>query len=234
MSVSFASFSCIGLRASNQDRVLPPLAANERTLAAIADGIGGGPGGDIAAETALTSLQDSAELALPLPALFEAAAEAIAAKAEAEPALAGMGTTLSLVAIEHGELSIGHVGDTRIHLIRGGEITLLSEDQTVAAELVRRGVLDAAEAEQDPRRNMLLSALSAGGRYSLQTASVPSAPGDRILLTTDGLHTKVGKAAMLLLSASFPRSGDFAAALRMMAEAAAPDDNYSAVVVDLL
>lgn len=233
MSVSFASFSCIGLRHSNQDRVLQPLAVGEHTLVAIADGVGGGPGGDVAAETALASLRAGAELELPVAALFEAAAEAIAAAA-ARPALAGMATTLSLVVIEPGTLQIGHVGDTRIHLIRGGELTLLSEDQTLAAELARRGMIDAEEAEHDPRRNVLTSALGGGGGYTLQTASVPSAPGDRILLTTDGLHMKVSRAAMLALSASCPRPGDFATGLRLMAEAEEPDDNYSAVVVDLL
>lgn len=234
MSVSFASFSCIGLRHSNQDRVLQPLAVGEHTLVAIADGVGGGPRGDVAAETALASLRAGAELELPVAALFEAAAEAIAAAAAARPALAGMATTLSLVVIEPGMLRIGHVGDTRIHLIRGGELTLLSEDQTLAAELARRGLLDAEAAERDPRRNMLTSALGGGGGYTLQTASVPSAAGDRILLTTDGLHMKVSRAAMLALSASCHRPGDFATALRLMAEAEEPDDNYSAVVVDLL
>ena len=95
-------------------------------------------------------------------------------------------------------------------------------------------MLEAEEAEHDPRRNILTSAMTAGGGYTLQTGRAATAAGDRILLTTDGLHTKVSRPAMLALSSTSRRVGDFVAGLRLLAEAKGTDDNYSAIAVDIM
>lgn len=234
MNIEFASFSEIGPRTSNQDRVLLPVVREgTRFLAAIADGIGGAAGGAEAAQIAIDVVAGFKGSPLDLSAIFADVVVKIREVAAADEALAKMGTTLTVVLIEGGVVYVAHAGDSRAYHIRGKGLNTLTKDQTEVAELMRRGVLNDRQAKRYPRRNVLLSALSAKSEYEVHLAEAAIAPGDRLLLITDGVYQRVKRGGILNLALATPSVSDFAEQLKAKVAAAEPSDNYSAVAVDI-
>src|SRR5438874_5690512 len=138
-----AAVSDLGLiRSNNEDAAF----AGQRIMA-VADGIGGAPAGEVASEIvigALRALEDAPVADDPEQALRDALAEAnrqIGAAAEADPARQGMGTTITALMVAGGQLALLHVGDSRGYLLREGNLTRLTRDDTLVQELVDRGVL---------------------------------------------------------------------------------------------
>jgi len=130
---------------------------------------------------------------------FQAAHQAILELAAEEPELCGMGTTCSAAILQNGRLHIGHVGDSRIYLIRGGRAEALTEDHSLVARMVRDGLLTPEEAEHSEQRNVLTAALgvdteSVAADFPLQPLEL--VPGDIVLLCTDGLHGLVSPVEM--------------------------------------
>jgi protein phosphatase len=174
-------------------------------LILVADGMGGCAGGEIASKLAAEIVRD-AFLGEPeddprtlLIAGFQAAHQAILDLAQREPELQGMGTTCSAAILKNGRLQYGHVGDSRIYLIRDGYAKPLTEDHSLVARMVRDGLLSPEEAEHSDRRNVLTAALgvdleSVAGDFSLQPFDL--IVGDVILLCTDGLHGAVSAEEM--------------------------------------
>lgn len=167
------------------------------TVFAVADGMGGHAGGEVAAKTALEPLVaidgrsfDSPELAQ--EALVEALRDAnrqVVEKAEAEPELQGMGTTLTAGLLRDGRLHLAHVGDSRAYLLREGDaIMQLTTDHTLVERLIRDGRLSRAEAATHPQRNVVTRAI--GNEPDVVVDSLPPLwlqPGDQIMLCSDGL-----------------------------------------------
>lgn len=164
-------------------------------LAVVADGMGGYEGGQIASGLAVQIVRDvyfgseGGEPHEALVAAFQDAHAAIQAHAEEHPELRGMGTTCTAAALWDGHLLYGHVGDSRLYLIRDRALSQLTRDHSYVQRLVENGMLRAEEARDHPDRNVLTSAL---GAESVQAdfAEAPMAlqPGDTLLLCTDGLH----------------------------------------------
>ena len=174
-------------------------------LAMVADGVGGGAGGEtasrLAVEVATRYVSQSVQCYYAsggsddtfLAALQDAAMQShadILAMADAEPALAGMATTLTLWIGLWPRAYLVQVGDSRCYLLRDGQLTQLSRDQTMAQELIDAGVLARAEASRTRWAHMLSSAI--GGR---QTAPIVTRLeqqwGNVGLLCSDGLTTHV-------------------------------------------
>jgi protein phosphatase len=109
-------------------------------------------------------------------------------RAKSDPALNGMGTTMTLAVITD-DLSahIAHVGDSRCYLIRGGAITQISHDHTLVARMVDEGRITPREAETHPQRSVLTRALGAERDVDVDETNIALAPGDRLLLCSDGL-----------------------------------------------
>ncbi len=103
----------------------------------------------------------------------------------------GMGTTLSMGLVKGSEFYIGHVGDSRIYLIRDSGITRLTEDHSLVAELIKIGTIQPEEAKHHPQKNVITRAL--GTEYALEVdiASYALKDKDIILLCTDGLSNMV-------------------------------------------
>ncbi|NYE38339.1 protein phosphatase [Nocardioides cavernae] len=139
------------------------------------------------------------------------------------------GTTLTAVSIDGATASLTHVGDGRAWLVRGGEVRRLTHDHTVAAALVESGQLTPEEYRSHPHRSLLNRALVPG--VVADTATVDLRAGDRLVLTTDGVHAVVDDLAPLLASPAPAQrvADDVAAAV----EAAGEPDNHTVVVVDL-
>lgn len=168
-----------------------------RVLAVVADGMGGHAGGAVASRIAVESLREAWLLA-PAPVtaawLGEAIQQAnrrIADKAAVEPGLAGMGTTVVAVVAGEGELHVAHVGDSRAYLCRGSALRQLTLDHSVVQELVNNGTLTEAEAERSPMRHYLSRSLGVEAGVKVDITSLPTLPGDRLLLCSDGLSNLV-------------------------------------------
>src|SRR5260370_31143163 len=98
----------------------------------------------------------------------------------------GMGATLTAAWIDGMQLSVGHVGDSRLYLLRTGQLQQLTSDHSLVAEQVRRGILSASEAEQSNLQSVLLRALGTQPEVQVDIEQVPLFPGDVLLLCSDG------------------------------------------------
>lgn len=235
MIIDFASFSEQGPRESNQDRLLMPCAREGgRFIAAIADGIGGSLGGAEAAQIAIDSAAAFTSSPYDLSAIFAAAALQIGEIASANPAFAKMGTTLTVALLEDGMVYVAHAGDTRAYHLRGSGLNTLTKDQTEVAELLRKGVLSERQAERYPRRNVLLSALTAKADYEVHLAEAVLLPGDRLLLISDGVYQRLKRGSILNASIANSTVTGFVDRLLARAKEAEPSDNYSAMAIEVL
>ena len=168
-------------------------------LAVVADGMGGYEGGQdasrLAVETVLETYRTTPALD-PQAALLhslQAAHECIRRYADTHPELYGMGTTCTAIALSGARLYFAHVGDSRLYLARGPQISRLTKDHSYVGRLVESGILSSEEAEAHPQRHILTAALGAGSDL---TPDFPESPlslenGDTLLLCTDGLWAVV-------------------------------------------
>jgi len=190
----------IGLvRAANQDAFV---AIDRLGLWAVADGMGGHVGGEIAAQTVIASVSAEAESSGDLmrhgqaaPAeflrnLIVHAHEAIIGRAKLEPRLKGMGTTivaLFIPEVEPPTAHIAHVGDSRAYRFRSGRLTRLTRDHTLIEKYLERGILTEASAQTHPERHVLTHALGMSSPVRPAIASHPLHRDDLLLLCSDGL-----------------------------------------------
>ncbi len=213
----------------------------------VADGMGGHAAGEVASaltvETVETvvvellrrfsNLQEADEHGI-LADLREAVRQAdarIAEEVALHPELAGMGTTLTLAFASGSRLFVIHAGDSRCYLLRGGELHRLTEDHTVVAEMVDRGMITAEDARHHKLRHVVTNVLGggqAGVRVDVQRVALEA--GDVVLLCSDGLTDMLddGRIAAILAAEAGPE----AACTRLVAEAneAGGRDNVTAVV----
>ena len=223
-------------RQKNDDSVL----VDDRIFA-VADGMGGYTGGEVASRTAVEALQGEfrrAPDAAGLESAVLAAGDAVNAKSLTDPDLRQMGTTLSVAALvdsPDGEVfAIAHVGDSRIYLLRDGELSQLTDDHTVSEEMKRAGQLSEAEAANDRRRHMLTRVLSASTPHTPDIQTLVPYQGDRLLLCSDGLYNEVADDDIARTLRS-ERDPDVAARqLVDMANHNGGGDNISVVIVDVI
>lgn len=235
MRVKSAFFSHLGPRATNQDRVLVPSETDVAfVIAAIADGIGGAPGGDQAAAIAIEAASRTSSDPDQLPNIFSQGVDAFRKRALVDPDLARMGTTLSVALLVGRMVYVAHVGDTRIYHLRDRGLNNLTEDQTEVAALVRKGIIRKNQAQRYPRRNVLLSALSPKGDYEIYRSSAQLEVGDRILLLTDGVHQRVTRGSISHASLECEHVKHFVAAIERLTIDAAPSDNFTALALQVL
>jgi serine/threonine protein phosphatase PrpC len=139
------------------------------------------------------------------------------------------GTTLTAVVLDGDTARITHLGDGRVWLVRDGGLRQLTHDHTVVAALIEAGQLSADEARSHEHRSLLNRALTPG--TVADDVTVDLRPGDRLVLTTDGVHAHVDDLARLLLTDDGPQ--DVADAVAAAVVAAGEPDNHTVVVVDL-
>jgi protein phosphatase len=205
--IELASMSDIGCqRENNEDHYAywEPEAdeefARKGRLAIVADGMGGHEGGQEASRIAVESIQEvfvetrSGDPQSLLLAGIQTAHQRILQYAAAHPELQGMGTTATAIALVGRQLFYAHVGDSRLYLIRGPNISRVTHDHSYVGRLVENGVISSAEAEIHPQRHILTAALGAGD-VTPETAQHPIElqKGDVLLLCTDGLWSLLGE-----------------------------------------
>jgi len=174
-------------------------------LAVVADGMGGYEGGQEASRLAVETLVeiyrdfggDDPQAAL-IEAL-QTAHEQIREYSFAHPELRGMGTTCTAAAIVQDALYYVHVGDTRLYLIRDGQITRVTRDHSYVGRLVESGMISPEEAENHPQRNILTAALGTNPDLIMDSPGQPEPlrPEDVLLICSDGLWGQVRDSEIL-------------------------------------
>lgn len=182
-----ATESIAGLRPYQEDAVLTETLSDGRTLAAVADGMGGHAAGEVASALALETLVASLEAGHPLGEAFRLANQAVHTKAK-EPGKQGMGTTLVAMLLEEDDFQVANVGDSRGYILSGDGIRQLTEDHSFVAEAIKKG-----ESEEELLNSRWKDALT---RSIGTTAEVevdvfgpfPVEENTAVLLCSDGLY----------------------------------------------
>jgi serine/threonine protein phosphatase PrpC len=224
------------VRRNNEDALLVG-EGRDKTLFAVADGIGGFEAGEVASSIAVRVLEDL-EPGAPFEVAIQEANRQILAVGRGDEKLSGMGTTL--VAVRFGRTQerplaeIAHVGDSRAYLLRGGNLRPLTEDHSLVAELVRSGDLTRDQAAEHPQKNLITRALGAEEEVDVDTTAFPVEAGDRILLCSDGLSDMVPEVRISEILADSPDYPE-TPARRLLSAAldAGGTDNVTVVVVDV-
>jgi len=241
VDISFAGAVDIGKRRQdNQDAInLPdPDQTEGPWLFVLADGMGGEQGGQVASNLAVKTVRKTFFAARrhyqPEDALIDAllwANLAVFEKAQAEPELAGMGTTLVAAALLGGEALLTNVGDSRCYLCRGGRLLQISQDHSLVGEQVRQGKLTEEQARLHPLRNVLTRAVGTQPDLAVDIISLEVTTGDLLLMCSDGLHGPVPEAE---IGAILDKTRDLNAACQSLLAAAnehGGPDNISAVLI---
>lgn len=195
-SVSFATMSDAGTeRGDNEDACGWYVEDPTHVLVAVADGVSGEAGGEIASRTAidvtLRTYKESSASWGALKRAYRAAQQAnieIHDRALVVTELRRMATTLTAVVVEGGLVYAAHVGDSRLYLMRGDTIVQKTKDHTVAADRRRMGLLSAERARSHPERSVLTRSLGRELIAAVDRITFPIAGGDTLLVCSDGLY----------------------------------------------
>lgn len=237
MPLLSAAQTDIGLaRSENEDR---HLCADDLKLYAVADGIGGLPGGGEAAQTAITTLLQEARSAassgqtLNLANAVKLANAEVIALAHRFAPDTGLGTTLTVGHVHEDALRVASVGDSRCYLFRNGRLRLLTTDDTVEHEVaVRRARGESVELEER-YRNALTRCIGQPMPLEVKISIYPLQAGDRVLICSDGITRMIADSA---LARRLGQPGDPSIILGGIvadALAAGGNDNITGVVIEV-
>lgn len=209
------SFSLVGQRANNEDFVLP---VNEQScLFVVCDGIGGWDRGEVASQLVGEAVaryfqQNPGEILTEsyLAAALSSAYLSLAEYLRHNPLVSKMGTTLALLYLDARGATVAHVGDSRVHHLRGGQILFQTQDHKYVRELVAEGIITEEQALAHPRRNSLSRSIGAeSGEFSSKmdkpdiTHLADIRAGDCFFLCTDGVLEQISSG---ILEAVFAQS----------------------------
>ena len=203
LQVSVAGKSDVGcVRTNNEDN----FGYDSRYgIYVVSDGMGGAAAGEVASKMAVDSIltsyrqssgsrptsnaqpQDASARSNALRGAIESANRVIFSASQERPSQAGMGSTIVAVSVEEGSFSIGHVGDSRIYLVRAGAIQQLTNDHSLVMEQVRRGLITLEDAQNVDYQNIVIKALGAEATVEPDLDDMLAMEGDELLLCTDGL-----------------------------------------------
>ena len=225
------------VRANNQDSSF----AGEHFIA-ICDGMGGHAGGDTASTIAIRSLahierddvtDDVAAIASMMETSVMGAHDAIVGKARRERKLAGMGTTVTAVALVNGWWVLAHIGDSRAYLLRDGVLSRATQDHSYVQHLIDTGRITKSEAKNHPQRNVVMRVL---GDFDIDPhpdiAILKAYPADRWMLCSDGLCGVLEDSTIAETMMELSDPAECAQRLVSMALRAGSTDNVTAVIGD--
>ncbi|WP_022902058.1 protein phosphatase 2C domain-containing protein [Humibacter albus] len=224
------------VRSNNQDSGY----AGE-TLFVVADGMGGHAGGDVASAIATNRVKEidhayptAEDAQMALQSALLAANGLLAETVFEHPELTGMGTTVSALIRVDGKVALAHIGDSRIYLLRGGELKQVTTDHTFVQRLVDTGRITEEEALTHPRRSVLMRVLGdVDSSPEIDTWTTDTLPGDRWLICSDGLSgvVKQDVIANVLETTASPQVAA-EKLVRASLDAGAPD-NVTVVILDI-
>ena len=234
LALRYAARSDRGLvRSNNEDSVY----AGARLLA-LADGMGGHAAGEVASQLVIAALvpldedEPGGDLLHKLEDAVHQGNSDIAEQVELNPDLDGMGTTLTAILFAGDRLGLVHIGDSRGYLLRDGELTQITKDDTFVQTLVDEGRITAEEAHSHPQRSLIMRALT-GHEVDPTLTMREAREGDRYLLCSDGLSDPVRHETIL----EALKIGDVTASADRLIELAlrgGGPDNVTVVVADVV
>ena len=197
------------VRANNEDN----LYLDEKLgLLVVADGMGGHASGETASQLAVNIIRDYFQKAQAIIGDFDSSYSEVTNKlksaihlaniavfeaAQSSPQLTGMGTTIAAALLNGNKLSIAHIGDSRVYLIRAGNIEQLTDDHSIVNEQVKRDLITKEEAIKSDMKNILTKALGISPDTEPDLNELTVFDGDILLLCSDGLTTMVTDEAIL-------------------------------------
>ncbi|MCX7522738.1 protein phosphatase 2C domain-containing protein [Microbacterium sp. STN6] len=210
-------------------------------LFVVADGMGGHAGGDVASAIALQRIREAdreylsgEEAEFSLQAALIAANAQLAETVFEHPELTGMGTTVSAIARVGDEIALAHIGDSRIYLLRDGELKQVSTDHTFVQRLVDSGRITEEEAMVHPRRSVLMRVLGdVDASPEIDTWCLDTKPGDRWMLCSDGLSGVVKHEDIQSALATTDNPADAAQRLVQLTLDGGAPDNVTVVILDI-
>ncbi|HVX20799.1 MAG TPA: Stp1/IreP family PP2C-type Ser/Thr phosphatase [Acidimicrobiales bacterium] len=225
------------VRTVNQD-----LALEASNLFAVADGMGGHVGGEVAARVAVDALRAAFARQPSVDGLRQAVASAnieVWRRGQADSGLRGMGTTMTAVALVAGAdgrdvVALANVGDSRGYVFSAGRIHQVTADHSLAEEKVRHGELTEAEAAVHPHRHILTRALGVAADVDVDLWELRLRAGDRILLCSDGLTNEIAPDQIAGILGTVHDPAEAARTLVRAAVDHGGNDNVTVLVVDVL
>ena len=207
-------------------------------LMAVADGMGGHEGGELASRMTIDRLcasyyESECDPQSALTGALELANREVLSFARRYPHLTGMGTTCTAIALVNGSAWLAHVGDTRLYLVRDGSAYRMTQDHSATMDMVTRGLLTLSEADHHEERNVILRAV--GTREKLEPAiwqdPFPVQPGDRLLICSDGFYETVADEEIGRISTAAAGSVQACEALLALAMERDGSDNITVAVL---
>ncbi|KQU68261.1 PP2C family serine/threonine-protein phosphatase [Phycicoccus sp. Root101] len=234
---NYAARSDVGMvRSENQDSGY----AGPRLLA-MADGMGGHAGGDIASSVVIGALADldgealgSAEASKALLRRITSANDELADMVKSDPSLHGMGTTLIAILRSHNKLVLAHIGDSRAFLARDGQLTQITKDHSFVQSLVDEGRITADEAIGHPQRSLVTRVLTGQPDDEPDVTVREARMGDRYLIASDGLTDYVAGDTIAEIVTAGDAPGATADRLVDLALKAGAPDNVTIVIGDVV
>jgi PPM family protein phosphatase len=217
--------------------------ANEDSLYArtplfgVADGMGGAQAGEIASRMAVEILgaaqMPDANFEGWLAEVVQEANERIHLKSREDQSHAGMGTTMTVLLVGGEEVTVAHVGDSRVYRLRDGALERLTDDHSLVEELRRQGRLTEQEADEHPQRSIITRALGPEGHVDVDTRTLRARDGDVFLLCSDGLTTMLKEGHIAETLGGAPSLRDAGERLIDAANDAGGRDNITVILVRL-
>ena len=210
--------------------------AIEPPLYAVADGMGGHRGGEVASQLALQTVVERFRAGQgSLADQVQEANRAVYERSATDRKVTGMGTTLTAATVAGDRAHLVHVGDSRAYLLRAGALRQLTEDHTLVNRMVKAGEIAEREAAVHPHRNVILRALGQDPDVAIDEQDVGLIEGDRLLLCSDGLTVMVPEDQLqAILEATAGAPQEAAERLVRAANGAGGIDNITVVVLDVL
>jgi serine/threonine protein phosphatase PrpC len=232
MKFGVFKYSDKGPRVENQDSM--SVAVGDELVACVADGVGGSDCGKLAAETSVDNFISKVQLfRYDLKSVLLYINQRLKDLQVENSNCSNMATTFTGCFISLDKLHGVHVGDSRLCILRGNGIKQLTEDHTEANSLFKKGKLTFEESRNYVRKNILESALQGIEDFTYQLFEFGIAPGDRILLTTDGVHGIVGKSELRDLSVTCKSLNEFGESLLSVIRSKRIVDNFTFVLIEI-
>ncbi len=233
--IDIASFSIQGKNKLNQDAILH-LNSDDVYLFAIADGMGGELGGNLASNFSLNIVQEQFlnNSSIGIKKLFENVSNQLNNFSKLIPEYRNMATTLTICIIKDNIGYVGHVGDCRIYHLRNEGIMSRTKDQTELQKLLDDKILTKSLAKNYHRKNILLSVMSGTIPYELQENTFDLMSKDRLLLLSDGVYNIIDSKILIRdISLNANNIKVFSTNLQKEIESKKIKDDYSCISIEL-
>jgi PPM family protein phosphatase len=238
LALHYALRSDVGLlREGNEDSAY----AGPRLLA-IADGMGGHAAGEVASAVAISAiapldqqnLTDTDDMLDALAAAVAAARNTLHDMSVSDPAVEGMGTTLTALLWAGAQVAVCHIGDSRAYLLRNGDLYQITRDHTLIQSLVDEGRLSPEAAANHPQRSLIMRALQGSTDADPDLALHQALLDDRYLLCSDGLTDVVDDEAVHQVLSTVPDADQAVTQLIALAIRNGGPDNITCIVADVV